>query len=51
MNKNKSIWIINQYASTPDYGYAGRSYYFAKELANSTTGKLKRDIPLANETR
>ena len=30
----KTIWIINQYASTPEYGYAGRSFYFAKELAS-----------------
>ncbi|MEQ9544800.1 MAG: glycosyltransferase family 4 protein [Marinobacter sp.] len=30
---NKTIWIINQYASTPDYGYAGRHYYLGRELA------------------
>lgn len=31
--KSKSIWLINQYASTLDYGFGGRFYYFAKELA------------------
>lgn len=30
---NKTVWIINQYASTPEYGYAGRHYYLGKELA------------------
>jgi len=29
----KSIWIINQYASSPATGYAGRHYYLARELA------------------
>jgi glycosyltransferase involved in cell wall biosynthesis len=29
----KCIWIINQYASTPDTGMGGRHYYLAKELA------------------
>lgn len=29
----KTIWIINQYASTLDTGIGGRHYYFAKELA------------------
>lgn len=29
----KSIWIINQDATTPDVGYAGRSYYLAEELS------------------
>ena len=29
----KTVWIINQYASTPDHGYAGRHYYLGKELA------------------
>lgn len=29
----KTIWIINQYASTPETGVGGRSYYFAKELS------------------
>jgi hypothetical protein len=32
MFKMKTIWIINQNASTPDTGYAGRSYYLAEEL-------------------
>jgi len=27
-----AFMFINQYASTPDYGYAGRSYYFARSL-------------------
>jgi glycosyltransferase involved in cell wall biosynthesis len=30
---SKTVWIVNQYASTPDYGYAGRHYYLGKELA------------------
>lgn len=29
----KNIWLINQYASTPETGLAGRHYYFAEELA------------------
>ncbi|WP_200881829.1 glycosyltransferase family 4 protein [Nitrincola sp. A-D6] len=28
----KTIWIINQYASTPENGYAGRHYYLGTEL-------------------
>lgn len=28
-----NIWIINQYASTPDSGMGGRHYYLARELA------------------
>lgn len=28
----KCVWIINQYASTPDLGFGGRSYYLAREL-------------------
>ena len=28
-----NIWIINQYASTPETGMGGRHYYLAKELA------------------
>lgn len=31
--KEKTIWIINQYASTPETGMGGRHYYLAKELA------------------
>jgi glycosyltransferase involved in cell wall biosynthesis len=30
----KTIYIINQYASTPNTGLGGRSYYLGKELAN-----------------
>lgn len=29
----KTIWIINQYASTPETGYGGRTFYLAGELA------------------
>lgn len=29
----KSVWIINQYASTLDVGFGGRSYFLADELA------------------
>ncbi|UJF25309.1 glycosyltransferase family 4 protein [Suttonella sp. R2A3] len=32
-NNGKTVWIINQYASTPETGYAGRHYYFGEELA------------------
>lgn len=28
-----TLWIINQYASSPSTGYAGRHYYLARELA------------------
>lgn len=30
---NKTIWLINQYASTPETGIGGRHYYLARELA------------------
>lgn len=33
MTSKKKIWIINQYASTPDTGMGGRHYYLAQELA------------------
>lgn len=33
MSDKKTIWIINQYASTLDTGIGGRCYYFAKYLA------------------
>ena len=29
----KTVWIINQYGSTPDTGLGGRHYYLATELA------------------
>lgn len=29
----RTVWIINQYASTPDTGMGGRHYYMARELA------------------
>jgi len=32
-NKKKTIWIINQYASTPETGIGGRHFSLAKELA------------------
>ena len=31
--KKKSVWIVNQYASTLDVGFGGRSYFLAEELA------------------
>lgn len=34
MSKNKSIWIISQYASTLDTGMGGRNLYLAQELAS-----------------
>ena len=30
---SKTVWIINQYASTPSTGMGGRHYYLARELA------------------
>ena len=33
MSQKKTIWIINQYSSTPETGLGGRHYYFAKSLA------------------
>ncbi|WP_425918249.1 glycosyltransferase family 4 protein [Acinetobacter sp. TSRC1-2] len=33
MNTNRTIWIINQYSSTPETGIAGRSYYLSDELS------------------
>lgn len=33
MNASNTIWIINQYASTPTTGVGGRHYYLAQELA------------------
>lgn len=33
MQPQKNIWIINQYASTPETGMGGRHYYLAQELA------------------
>lgn len=33
MTQEKTIWIINQYASTPETGFGGRHYYLAAELA------------------
>ena len=33
MIEKKTIWIINQYASTPETGIGGRHYYLAEELA------------------
>lgn len=33
MSQKKTIWIINQYASTPETALGGRHYYFAKSLA------------------
>lgn len=33
MAEQKTVWIINQYASTPQYGLGGRHFYLAQELA------------------
>lgn len=30
----RTVWIINQYASTPDTGIGGRHYHIARELAS-----------------
>lgn len=30
---SKTVWIVNQYASTPEYGYAGRHFYLGQELS------------------
>lgn len=54
---NKTVWIINQYASTPEYGYAGRHYYLGNELAKlgynvyliaSASHHLLREKPLVH---
>lgn len=29
----KTVWIVNQYASTPETGIGGRNYYIGRELA------------------
>jgi glycosyltransferase involved in cell wall biosynthesis len=41
MKTTKTFWIINQDATTPEVGYAGRSYYLANEL-----GKLGHTVYL-----
>lgn len=33
MNSQKTLWIINQYASTPQTGIGGRHFYMASELS------------------
>ncbi|MCZ2443349.1 MAG: glycosyltransferase family 4 protein [Flavobacteriales bacterium] len=33
MKEKKTLWIIHQYASTPDTGMGGRHFYLAEELA------------------
>ena len=33
MNTSKTVWIINQYASTPSTGVGGRHYYMAREMS------------------
>lgn len=33
MNNKKTIWIVNQYASTTETGIGGRHFYLAQELA------------------
>ncbi|WP_313597194.1 glycosyltransferase family 4 protein [Psychrobacter sanguinis] len=33
MKSQRTIWFINQYASTPETGIAGRHFYIAQELA------------------
>lgn len=35
MMQKKTIWIINQYASTPETGIGGRHYHLARELAGN----------------
>ena len=56
---NKIIYIINQYSGTPEYGYASRSYYFAKELAakgytvyliTASYTHLLKKLPVVNES-
>jgi len=56
---SKTVWIVNQYASTPEYGYAGRHYYLGRELAKlgynvyliaSAAHHLLREKPVFNST-
>lgn len=35
MQARQSIWIINQYATTPQTGVGGRHYYIARELVDA----------------
>lgn len=55
----KTVWIINQYASTPETGFGGRNFYFAKELAklgykvylfSSSTHHLLRKKPYVKKS-
>ncbi|MBB3185657.1 glycosyltransferase involved in cell wall biosynthesis [Halomonas fontilapidosi] len=33
VERKETVWLINQDASTPETGYAGRSYYLGREMA------------------
>ena len=55
----KTIWLINQYASTPETGYAGRQYYLARGLESlgyrvyviaASFSHLLRKFPEINNT-
>ncbi|MDM8179061.1 glycosyltransferase family 4 protein [Marinobacter salarius] len=56
---NKTVWVINQYASTPDTALGGRHYYMAREMAKkgytvyligSASHHLLREKPILDAT-
>lgn len=56
--KSKTVWIVNQYASTPSTGMGGRHYYLARALAEqglnvyliaSSFGHKMRNPPQVSE--
>ncbi|MGM0984085.1 MAG: glycosyltransferase family 4 protein [Pseudomonadota bacterium] len=55
---SKTVWIVNQYASTPETGVGGRHYYLARELAKqgynvyligSSSHHLLRNPPVVDD--
>lgn len=58
MNK-KTVWIVNQYAATPERGVAGRHYYLGRELVKqgytvyiisaSNTHLLRNPVEMTND--
>ena len=56
---SKTVWVINQYASTPDTALGGRHYYMAREMAKrgykvyligSASHHLLREKPIIDAT-
>ena len=42
--ERKTIWIINQYASTPQTGMGGRHYYLIDEISHAITCAYETDF-------